>query len=139
MNMRRTAVILGLGLLPMGLSFSQAPAPVPAPRPAAAAANPQALTLVVKFKARAGKNAEMEAAFREMQAAVCANEPGNEQYDFFVMRNDPQTYVIIERYKDQAAMQAHGGSEHGRKLIAQLRDLTDGAAQADRMVLISAK
>ncbi len=81
----------------------------------------------------------MEAAFREMQAAVRTNEPGNVQYDFFVMGNDPQTYVIIERYKDQAAMQAHGASEHGKKLIAQLKDLTDGPAQADRLALISAK
>jgi quinol monooxygenase YgiN len=125
-------------LLPFSVAVAQAPAPAPSARPAAAT-NPQALCLVVKFKAKPGKNAEMEAAFKEMQAAVRANEPGNAQYDFFVMANDPQTYVIIERYKDQAAMQAHGASEHGKKLIAALRDLTDGPAQAERFVLISAK
>jgi quinol monooxygenase YgiN len=105
--------------------------------PAAPAA--QATCYVVKFKAKPGKNAQMEAAFREMQAAVRANEPGNVQYDFFVEAGDPQTYVIIERYKDQAAMQAHGASEHGKKLIAQLRDLQDGRADATALVLLSAK
>jgi len=133
MNTRRIAATL-LCLLPLTLSMAQAPAPAIA----ASAAGP-ALCYVVKFKAKPGKNAEMEAAFKEMQAGVREHEPGNVQYDFFVEAGDPQTYVIIERYKDQAAMQAHGASDHSRKLIAQLRDLQDGQAQADRLVLISAK
>lgn len=57
----------------------------------------------------------------------------------FVEAGDPQTYVIIERYKDQAAVQAHGASDYGKKLMAQLADLMDGRPQADRLVLISAK
>jgi len=129
MNLRRIALPV-VCLLPLTLSMAQSPAP---------AAAPQATCYVVKFKAKPGKNAEMEAAFREMQAGVRAHEPGNVQYDFFVEAGDPQTYVIIERYKDQAAMQAHGASDHGKKLIAALRDLTDGQPQADRLVLISAK
>lgn len=38
-----------------------------------------------------------------------------------------------------AAVQAHGSSAHGKQLTAKLRDLMDGAPQADRLVLISAK
>jgi quinol monooxygenase YgiN len=132
MSIRHAATAIAICLLSAFAAQAQAPAP-------AATGAAQATCYVVKFKARPGKNAEMEAAFKQMQASVRANEPGNVQYDFFVMANDPQTYVIIERYKDQDAMRAHGASEHGQKLIEQLRDLTDGPAQADQLVLISAK
>jgi quinol monooxygenase YgiN len=132
MSMRRTATAL-ICLLPVTLALAQAPAP------AAGAAATQATCFFVKFKARPGKSAALEAAFKEMQAGVRAHEPGNVQYDFFVEAGDPQTYVIIERYRDQAAVQAHGASEYGKKLMAQLADLMDGRPQADRLVLISAK
>jgi quinol monooxygenase YgiN len=96
-------------------------------------------TFVVKFKVKPGMNAAFEKAFIEMQAGVRAHEPGNVYYDFFVMDQDPQVYVIVERYRDAAALSAHGQSEHGKKLFATLRDLTDGPPDVQRLVLISAK
>jgi quinol monooxygenase YgiN len=96
-------------------------------------------TFVVKFKVKPGMNAAFEKAFIEMQAGVRAHEPGNVYYDFFVMDQDPQVYVIVERYRDAAALSAHGQSEHGKKLFATLRDLTDDPPDVQRLVLISAK
>jgi quinol monooxygenase YgiN len=100
---------------------------------------PMPTTFVVKFKVKPGMNAAFEKAFIEMQAGVRAHEPGNVYYDFFVMDQDPQTYVIVERYRDAAALSAHGQSEHGKKLFATLRDLTDGPPDVQRLVLLSAK
>jgi quinol monooxygenase YgiN len=94
---------------------------------------------VVKFKVKPGMNAAFEQAFKEMQAGVRAHEPGNLYYDFFVTVQDPQTYVIVERYRDAAAISAHGQSEHGKKLFATLHDLLDGPPDAMRLVLISEK
>ena len=61
-----------------------------------------------------GKNAEFEAAFNELSAAVSANEPGNEFYAVFQCRDNPQQYKVLERYVDQAALDAHGKSDHFR-------------------------
>lgn len=61
-----------------------------------------------------GKNADFEAAFNELSAAVSANEPGNEFYAVFQCRDNPQQYKVLERYVDQAALDAHGKSDHFR-------------------------
>ncbi|HTR00847.1 MAG TPA: putative quinol monooxygenase [Candidatus Acidoferrum sp.] len=96
-------------------------------------------TMVVKFKAKPGKNAEMKAFWLEMQKEVAHSEPGNVQYDLLVMAGDPDTYVIIERYKDAAAVAAHGQSDKAKAMFAKIGDLMDGAPQADYLQLISSK
>jgi quinol monooxygenase YgiN len=108
-----------------------------AARPPARPANTD--TMVVKFKAKPGKSAEMKAFWLEMQKEVTQSEPGNVQYDLLTMAGDPEVYVIIERYKDTAAVAAHGQSDKAKAMFAKLRDLMDGAPQADYMQLISAK
>ena len=110
-----------------------------AQEPTAAPQRGTPTTFVVKFRAKPGKNAELEKVFREMQAGVRASEPGNVYYDFLVDSKDPQVYVIVERYKDQAGVTAHGQSEHAKKMIAALKDLTDGPPEAQRLILISPK
>ncbi|MEW4467342.1 putative quinol monooxygenase [Parasphingorhabdus sp. JC815] len=61
-----------------------------------------------------GKNAEFEAVFSELMTAVRENEPGNEFYSVFKCKDNPQQYKVLERYVDQAALEAHGKSEHFR-------------------------
>jgi quinol monooxygenase YgiN len=114
---------------------AQTPAPA---TPAAASATPPT-TFVVKFRVKAGKNADFEKVFKEAQKGVHDNEPGNVYYDFFVDSKDPQLYVIVERYKDAAATQAHGKGEHTKKMSAAIRDLLDGPVDAQRLVLVSSK
>jgi quinol monooxygenase YgiN len=96
-------------------------------------------TMVVKFKAKPGKSEEMKAFWLEMQKEVAHSEPGNVQYDLLVMASDPTVYVIIEHYKDAAAVAAHGQSEKAKAMFAKLRELMDGAPTADYMQLISSK
>ncbi len=108
-----------------------------AARPAARPAN--ANTMVVKFRAKPGKSEEMKSFWLEMQKEVAKSEPGNVQYDLLVVAGDPDVYVIIERYKDAAAVAAHGQSEKAKAMFAKLRDLMDGAPQADYLQLISSK
>jgi quinol monooxygenase YgiN len=97
-------------------------------------------TMVVKFRAKPGKNQEMKDFWLEMQKEVARSEPGNVQYDLLVMAGEPDVYVIIERYKDAAAVAAHGKSEKAKAMFDKLRaELMDGAPQADYMQLVSPK
>jgi quinol monooxygenase YgiN len=109
----------------------------PAARRGAAPANTD--TMVVKFRAKPGKSAEMKAFWLEMQKEVAKSEPGNVQYDLLVMAGDPDVYVIIEHYKDAAAVAAHGQSEKAKAMFAKLSELMEGAPQADYMKLVSSK
>lgn len=103
------------------------------------AAQPSAYnTMVVKFRARPGKSQEMRAFWLEMQKEVARSEPGAVQYDLLVMADDPEVYVIIERYKDAAAVAAHGQSQKASAMFARLGELMEGAPEGDRMQLISA-
>ena len=71
-----------------------------------------AIGVVATIKIQEGKNAEFEAAAKEMMAAVRANEPGNSLYSFVKSRKEATTYVVMELYSDQASLEAHGKSEH---------------------------
>jgi quinol monooxygenase YgiN len=106
-------------------------------RPPARPANTD--TMVVKFKAKPGKSEEMKAFWLEMQKEVAHSEPGNVQYDLLVMAGDPAVYVIIEHYKNAAAVAAHGQGEKAKAMFAKLGELMDGAPTADYMQLISSK
>jgi quinol monooxygenase YgiN len=81
----------------------------------------------------------MKAFWLEMQKEVARVEPGNVQYDLLVMAGDPDVYVIIERYKDAAAVAAHAQSDKAKALFARLGELMEGTPQADFMRLVSAK
>jgi len=134
MKLILTAALIAL-TLPAMAAEPQA-APPQAPRPAAPANTD---TMVVKFRAKPGKSAEMKAFWLEMQKEVAHSEPGNVQYDLLVMAGDPDVYVIIEHYKDAAAVAAHGKSDKAKAMFAKLGELMAGAPQADYMQLISSK
>lgn len=130
MKLLLTAALIAL-TLPLGAAEPAAGGP---------AARPTNYTaMVVKFRAKAGKSEEMKAFWLEMQKEVARTEPGNVQYDLMVMANDPEVYVIVERYKDAAAVAAHGQSEQAKKMFARLGELMEGRPQADYLQLISAK
>ncbi len=74
----------------------------------------KAVGVVATLTVAEGKNAEFEAVFSELMDAVRANEPGNEFYSVFQSKEDPQVYKVLERYVDQAALDAHGKSDHFR-------------------------
>lgn len=52
------------------------------------------------------------------------HEPGNLRYDYFLSMEDPRTVLLIDEWKDQAAIDAHHDSPM-MKTIASLRDKYD--------------
>jgi quinol monooxygenase YgiN len=76
--------------------------------------------IVATLKVQDGKNADFEAAFKEAMAQVRANEPGNIVYQLVKSRSEPNTYKVLELYKDDAAIAAHRDSAHYKALGPKL-------------------
>ena len=78
--------------------------------------------IVATLKVQAGKGPDFEAVFLELAGKVRANEPGNVFYQLTKSRADADTYKVLELYKDQDALSAHGQTDHfkdlGRKMGA---------------------
>jgi len=87
------------------------------------------IALIAVLKVQEGKGPEFEAVFLELAAKVRANEPGNVFYQLTKSRTEADTYKVLELYKDQDAVAAHGGSDHfkdlGRKMGAFLAGRPD--------------
>ena len=68
--------------------------------------------VIVKLPVQEGKGAEFEAFFTELANQVRANEPGNLAYQLVKSRAEPNVYKVLEIYKDQAALDHHGGTDY---------------------------
>ena len=62
--------------------------------------------LVVTITAAPGKGAELAQAYRE-RCAECMKEPGCEQFEIFQSAVNPDKLALLERWSDQAALDAH--------------------------------
>ena len=71
-----------------------------------------AIGVIATLKVQSGKGQEFEKVFGELAGQVRANESGNKLYQVFKSRKDADTYVVMEIYQDQAALDAHGKSDH---------------------------
>lgn len=85
------------------------------------------INVVATLKVLPGKEAEFEAAASDLVAKVNANEPDCYLYEICRSKSDLQTYVFMERYKDQAAIDFHGQTDY---FLAAQRPL--GACLAGR-------
>lgn len=72
-----------------------------------------------------GKDGSARAFAEEMVARGVVDrvraEEGNERYEYFFPMEDPETVLLIDRWRDQAALDAHHKSPM-MKEIAQLRE-----------------
>ena len=84
------------------------------------------LGIVATLKIKPGKEAEFEAVFRELQAAVKANEPGALQYEVFKSKAHASTYIVMEQYNDEAALAAHRTTPHMAAAGPKLGAVLDG-------------
>lgn len=85
--------------------------------------------IVAKIKVQPGKEAEFEAVFKDLRSQVKANEPGCLLYDVFKSKSEEATYVIMEQYKDEEALKAHGQSEHFKAAGPKLGAVLGGAPE----------
>jgi quinol monooxygenase YgiN len=122
-----------LGLL------SAANAQTPTGTASSAASTPAPTTFVVRFKIKSGRNTEFEKIMSKLQAQLGSSEPGNVYYDLYLPAAESQTYVLIEHYKDAAAVKAHGQDPNTQAMAVAVKDLLDGPPAAERLILVSSK
>jgi quinol monooxygenase YgiN len=85
--------------------------------------------LVVRMKIAEG-NEERAAELIPELARASRTEPGCELYIPCRDPEDPRSYLFYEQYRDKAAFEEHGASEHFQRLAAgELFGLTDGARE----------
>jgi quinol monooxygenase YgiN len=85
--------------------------------------------LFVTIKAKPGKEKDLEAAFAPCLAAT-KGEAGCLAYELNRDPDDPTAYVMFEKFKNTAALEAHLKSEHTTKLLKALEPLTEGEIRA---------
>ncbi|MBA3812850.1 MAG: antibiotic biosynthesis monooxygenase [Caulobacteraceae bacterium] len=72
--------------------------------------------VVAILKVREGAGPAFEEVFRELASKVRAQEPGNLVYQLTKSRAEPDTYKVLELYKDQAALSHHATTDYFRDL-----------------------
>ena len=77
----------------------------------------------------AGKEAEVEAILRDSQSATLANDKGCLRYEWY-RASTPQTYILLERWADEAAARQHLNAPHVVSTVQKLLPLVLGNPQA---------
>ena len=83
------------------------------------------IALIAKMKIKKGKAENVIALFRELVPKV-REEAGTLAYSICRDNNNPDMLVIVERYKDMAALQAHGATPHFKEFSKTLGQYLDG-------------
>ena len=76
-----------------------------------------AYVLIARMTAREGEQDRAAEIIREL-TAVSSAEPGNIHYIPHRDAENPRTFMIYEQYRDEAAFEAHGQTEHFQRLAA---------------------
>ncbi|MEO8307975.1 MAG: putative quinol monooxygenase [Pseudomonadota bacterium] len=80
-------------------------------------------TIIARFQPKPGKEQQVENTLREMVPQT-RREPGCLRYDFFRTSDvSGGGFCLIERYTDQAAIEAHRATTHYIAYRASIMDL----------------
>jgi quinol monooxygenase YgiN len=92
-------------------------------------------TLIVTAKLKPGSAAKFEALF-EASRTNTRKEPGNVTYQLSRDTDDATKYLVYERWKSVAAMEAHMKAEYVTKLLSALPEMLDGAPDVKVLVAV---
>ena len=92
---------------------------------------------VATIKIKEGNGAEFEKAATELVNKVNENEKGCLLYQVY-HGEAPNTYVFMERYADQAAVEVHCGTEYFKTLGQAMAKFMDGKPTVQRLKQIGA-
>jgi quinol monooxygenase YgiN len=95
------------------------------------------LGVVATIKIKEGKGAEFERVATELVSKVNENEKGCLLYQLY-HGEEPNTYVFMERYADQAAVEAHRGTEYFKTLGRAMAEFMDGKPTIQRFKQVGA-
>lgn len=84
------------------------------------------ITFIANLRVRGENAAAFEDLMTHVAAMTNANEPGVVYYAFAKRVDEPDSYVVVEVYHDQAACTAHGETEWVQKSIPKYLSLIEG-------------
>lgn len=86
-----------------------------------------------------GENGNARRFAEEMESSGVAqairDEEGNEKYEYFFSKSDPETVLLIDQWRDQAALDAHHATDM-MNTITKLREKYDLHMRVERMETI---
>ncbi len=91
--------------------------------------------VIAKLNVKPEASAEFEEVFLTLSEAVRANEPGCILYQ--LCRDDDGNYVVMEMYESEAALAAHGQSEHFKAAGAGFKGKMGGPPEITRMQAVT--
>lgn len=94
------------------------------------------LIVIARMKARAGKEKELAALLKGFLAPT-RRETGCILYDLHVDRNDPAAFAFYERWKDDAALDAHLKTPHMTAGFAAMNPLIEGSVAIEKYSLVA--
>lgn len=72
---------------------------------------------IATLRIKPGHEAEFERLQAELSELTHANEPDTMVYDIVRSRDNPDTYVVYARFKDEAAFQHHQATPFHDRLV----------------------
>jgi quinol monooxygenase YgiN len=95
------------------------------------------LALYVHFKAKPGKESEVE-AFLKQGATMAVQEKGT--VDWFAFKEDESgAYGVFDTFNDEAGRDAHLNGEIAKALMAKAEDLFSDAPKIHKITLVAKK
>lgn len=83
------------------------------------------ISLIAKIPIKEGRVEEAIAAFKGLMVQV-AKEEGTLFYSLNRNQSNPNTLVVMERYKDKVALDAHSSSAYFKEFFAKSREFIAG-------------
>ena len=87
--------------------------------------------VIATIRVKEGGGPGFEAVFKELAAEVRKNEPGNVVYQLFRSRTEPNTYKVMEIYRDKESHSAHSPSAHFKAIVPRMAEFREGSAQVE--------
>ena len=72
-----------------------------------------------------GREQEFESLFAELRQEMRKHEPGCLLYSLLKSRDKPRSYIVHEQYCDQAALDAHQSTAHGKIYFPKIRAILE--------------
>ncbi len=91
------------------------------------------IALLARLNVASGKEEEFETVMLGLAAQVRANEPGNQLY---TLVKDDEGYAVMELYTDEAALAAHGASDHFKAAGPKFAGLMAGRPDIKRFEVV---
>ena len=92
------------------------------------------LAVIARLKVAPGKGSEFEKVMLGLAKEVRANEPGNKLYT--LTKTEAGEYIVLELYTDEAALAAHGQSDHFKAWGPKFAGLMAGRPDIERLTVV---